>query len=138
MKLTLKEIVDLGYELKGIARREENGNSTIIMHGLLRQTTTVKFKLILHRIAKCIEKEIDSFEDTKKELSERYFSDTEKISDKKVKEFNEEMDLLFKSEIDVDIESIFSGENAIELLQSQDKMITDEYYGVFMGIVTKL
>lgn len=129
MKLTMTEINNLYFEINGLARGKE-----IIMHGLLKQKTSLKTKVYLQRLAKAIEDDYKLYEKEKTELFKKYGEEKDgmiSVSADKMEEFTKDLNDLGSAEKDINVSTLWSTDLTLDNLNFD----TDEYYPVFFKLI---
>jgi hypothetical protein len=89
MKITLKEFVDLNFELNGMTVTKENGEKEVITKGLFAQKASPKTKLYLQRLNKIV-----------------------------IEEFKKEQEILISAGKDIDLSSLWANDFTIDNLDS--------------------
>lgn len=137
MKITLQQVLDLNFELNGAVAETTEGKRIQISKGILAQKTSMKLKLYLQRLNKVVTEEVKLFEETKKDLFEKYSEGED--ADKKIPDHNREAvdkeyaDLI-SAEKEIDVVNLWSGEITIETL---DSIETEENYPVLIKLIDK-
>lgn len=135
MKLKLSEIIELNYEVNG-ASRNVDGVQEVLMHGLMKQKSSLKIKAYLQRLNKIISEEIKIYEDLKKELYLKYGKENEdgsiSLLPENIAEFQKEHDELINAEREIDVKMIWSTDLTLDNLAAIE---TDEVYNVFLKLV---
>lgn len=129
MKLTMTEINNLYFEINGLARGKE-----IIMHGLLKQKTSLKTKVYLQRLAKAIEDDYKLYEKEKTELFKKYGEEKDgmiSVSADKMEDFTKDLNELGSAEKDINVTTLWSTDLTLDNLNFD----TDEYYPVFFKLI---
>lgn len=129
MKLTMTEINNLYFEINGLARGKE-----IIMHGLLKQKTSLKTKVYLQRLAKAIEDDYKLYEKEKTELFKKYGEEKDgmiSVSADKMEDFTKDLNDLGSAEKDINVTTLWSTDLTLDNLNFD----TDEYYPVFFKLI---
>ena len=137
MKITLKEVVDLNYELNGMVLETTEGKRVQVSKGILAQKTSMKLKLYLQRLNKVIMEEVKLYEETKKELFEKYAEgegDDKKIGDNNKDVVEKEHNDLLSAEKEIDVVNLWSGEITIETLETIE---TEENYPILIKLIDK-
>lgn len=137
MKITLKEVVDLNYELNGMVLETTEGKRVQVSKGILAQKTSMKLKLYLQRLNKVVMEEVKLYEETKKELFEKYAEgegDDKKIPDNNKQLVEKEHNDLLSAEKEIDVINLWSGEITIETLETIE---TEENYPILIKLIDK-
>lgn len=137
MKLTLQQVVDLNYELNGLAVQTSEGKQIQLSKGILAQKTTMKLKLYLQRLNKVVSDEVKLYDDAKKEIFEKYAigdDKDKKIPEDKMDEAEKEHKDLLSAEKEIDIANLWSGNITIETLADIE---TEENYPVLLKLIDK-
>lgn len=137
MKLTLHQVIDLNYELNGLAVKTSEGKQIQLSKGILAQKTSMKLKLYLQRLNKVVADEIKLYEDAKKEIFEKYAigeNDDKKIPEDKLDEADKEHKDLITAEKEIDIVNLWSGNITIQTLAEIE---TEENYPVLLKLIDK-
>jgi hypothetical protein len=137
MKLTLHQVIDLNYELNGLAVKTSEGKQIQLSKGILAQKTSMKLKLYLQRLNKVVADEIKLYEDAKKEIFEKYAigeNEDKKIPEDKIDEADKEHKDLITAEKEIDIANLWSGNITIETLADIE---TEENYPVLLKLIDK-
>lgn len=137
MKITLKEVVDLNYELNGMVLETTEGKRVQVSKGILAQKTSMKLKLYLQRLNKVVMEEVKLYEETKKELFEKYAEgegDDKKIPDNNKELVEKEHNDLLSAEKEIDVVNLWSGEITIETLETIE---TEENYPILIKLIDK-
>lgn len=137
MKLTLQQVIDLNYELNGLAVKTSEGKQIQLSKGILAQKTSMKLKLYLQRLNKVVADEIKLYEDAKKEIFEKYAigeNEDKKIPEDKIDEADKEHKDLITAEKEIDIVNLWSGNITIETLAEIE---TEENYPVLLKLIDK-
>lgn len=144
MKLKLKEVIDLNFELNGISV-----GGKVISNGLLQQKASMKVKLYIQRLNKIVADELKTFNETNKELFEKYAVEVKKdkkdkkdkkegaepekeIPEDKREEYKKEYDDLLNAEKEIDVVNLWSNDLTIDNLATIE---TDEVYPVFFKLI---
>lgn len=131
MKLTLKEVIDLNYELNGFGYQTKDGKFIQVTKGLIGQKTSMKLKLYFQRLNKIVQDEIKTFEELRKELVEKYeVKEGEDVNPELEKEYSE----LMKAEKEIDVQNLWSGDVTIDSLSD---IQTEENYPIFLKLIDK-
>lgn len=131
MNLTLKEIIDLSYELNGFGYQTKDGKFIQVTKGLIKQKMSMKLKLYLQRLNKIVQDEIKTFEELRKELVEKYeVKEGEEVNPELEKEYAE----LMKAEKEIDVQNLWNGDVTIDNLSTIE---TDENYLIFLKLIDK-
>lgn len=125
----MTEINNLYFEINGLARGKE-----IIMHGLLKQKTSLKTKVYLQRLAKAIEDDYKLYEKEKTELFKKYGEEKDgmiSVSADKMEDFTKDLNELGSAEKDINVTTLWSTDLTLDNLNFD----TDEYYPVFFKLI---
>lgn len=125
----MTEINNLYFEINGLARGKE-----IIMHGLLKQKTSLKTKVYLQRLAKAIEDDYKLYEKEKTELFKKYGEEKDgmiSVSADKMEDFTKDLNDLGSAEKDINVTTLWSTDLTLDNLNFD----TDEYYPVFFKLI---
>jgi acylphosphatase len=137
MNLNLKEIISLHYELNGLTKNNQDGQPEVVLQGILKQKMSLKAKVYLQRLNKVVADEIKLYEDTRKELFEKYGKQTENdivIENDNIEKFNEEHEEILNAEKTIDVTALWSADLTLDSLSSIE---TDEYYPVLFKLIDK-
>jgi serine phosphatase RsbU (regulator of sigma subunit) len=137
MKLTLQQVIDLNYELNGLAVKTSEGKTIQISKGILAQKTSMKLKLYLQRLNKVVSDEVKLYDDAKKEIFEKYSvgeGEDKKIPEDKIDEADKEHKDLITAEKEIDVLNLWSGNVTIETLTDIE---TEENYPVLLKLIDK-
>jgi hypothetical protein len=137
MKLTLQQVVDLNYELNGLAIQTSEGKQIQLSKGILAQKSSMKLKLYLQRLNKVVADEIKLYEDAKKEIFEKYSvgeGEDKKIPEDKIEDAEKEHKDLITAEKEIDVANLWSGNITIETLADIE---TEENYPVLLKLIDK-
>ena len=137
MKLTLQQVIDLNYELNGLAVQTSEGKQIQLSKGILAQKTSMKLKLYLQRLNKVVADEIKLYEDAKKEIFEKYSvgeGEDKKIPEDKIEDAEKEHKDLITAEKEIDVANLWSGNITIETLADIE---TEENYPVLLKLIDK-
>ena len=137
MKLTLQQVIDLNYELNGLAVQTSEGKQIQLSKGILAQKTSMKLKLYLQRLNKVVADEVKLYDDAKKEIFEKYAlgeSEDKKIPEDKLDEADKEHKDLITAEKEIDVANLWSGNITIETLADIE---TEENYPVLLKLIDK-
>lgn len=137
MNLNLKEIISLHYELNGLTKNNQDGQPEVVLHGILKQKMSLKAKVYLQRLNKVVAEEIKLYEDTRKELFEKYGKQTDNdivIDGDDIQKFNEEHEEILNAEKTIDVTALWSSDLTLDSLSSIE---TDEYYPVLFKLIDK-
>lgn len=137
MKLTLQQVIDLNYELNGLAVQTSEGKQIQLSKGILAQKTSMKLKLYLQRLNKVVSDEVKLYDDAKKEIFEKYSvgeKDDKKIPEDKIDEADKEHKDLITAEKEIDVANLWSGNITIETLADIE---TEENYPVLLKLIDK-
>lgn len=129
MKLTMTEINNLYFEINGLARGKD-----VVMHGLLKQKTSLKTKVYLQRLAKAIEDDYKLYESEKLELFKKYGKEKDgmlSVSADKMEDFTKDLNELGSAEKDINVSTLWSTDLTLDNLNFD----TDEYYPVFFKLI---
>ena len=130
MKINQHELVNLFHELNGRKEKEE-----IIFKGFLLQKMSAKTKLYVSRLNKVVKAEVELLDNSRNELFEKYAEgegDKKALTEQGAKSFNKEHDELMKSEVDIQVSSLWSTDLTANDLESIE---TEEYYPIFYRLV---
>lgn len=136
MNIKLHEVLSLYYELNGVVKTVES-QTDVISQGILKQKMSLKFKIYLQRLNKIVSDEFNLFEETKKELFQKYGEEKDKMFFiKKENEdlFRQELEDILNSEKAIDVSSLWSSDLTLDNLSSIE---TDEYYPVLFKLIDK-
>jgi hypothetical protein len=120
----------LFHELNG---RKENGE--IVLRGFLLQKMSAKTKLYVSRLNKIVQEEIELLDKANKELFDKYAigeGDNKKLDEAGIELFNKESDELMKSEVEIQVATLWSTDLSANDLASIE---TEEYYPIFYSLV---
>jgi len=134
MKITLKEFVDLYFELNGMTVTKENGEKEVVSKGVFAQKASPKTKLYLQRLNKIVTEENELYNSELKKLYQKFGKEENgyiAINAENIEEFKKEQEILISAEKDIDLSSLWSNDFTMDNL---DSMVTEEYY----PILTKL
>jgi hypothetical protein len=137
MKLTLQQVIDLNYELNGLAVKTSEGKQIQLSKGILAQKTSMKLKLYLQRLNKVVADEVKLYDDAKKEIFEKYAKGDDKdkkIPEDKIDEADKEHKDLITAEKEIDVANLWSGNITIETLADIE---TEENYPVLLKLIDK-
>ena len=139
MKLTLQQVIDLNYELNGLAVQTSEGKQIQLSKGILAQKTSMKLKLYLQRLNKVVADEVKLYDDAKKEIFEKYAvavgeKDDKKIPEDKIDEADKEHKDLITAEKEIDVANLWSGNITIETLADIE---TEENYPILLKLIDK-
>jgi len=137
MNLNLKEIISLHYELNGLTKNNQDGQPEVVLQGILKQKMSLKAKVYLQRLNKVVAEEIKLYEDTRKELFDKYGKQTENdivIENDNIEKFNEEHEEILNAEKTIDVTALWSSDLTLDSLSSIE---TDEYYPVLFKLIDK-
>ena len=137
MKLTLQQVIDLNYELNGLAVKTSEGKTIQISKGILAQKTSMKLKLYLQRLNKVVSDEVKLYDDAKKEIFEKYSvgeGEDKKIPEDKIDEADKEHKDLITAEKEIDVANLWSGNITIETLADIE---TEENYPILLKLIDK-
>ena len=129
MKLTMTEINNLYFEINGLARGKD-----VVMHGLLKQKTSLKTKVYLQRLAKAIEDDYKLYESEKFELFKKYGQEKDgmlTVSPDKMEDFTKDLNELGSAEKDINVSTLWSTDLTLDNLNFD----TDEFYPVFFKLI---
>lgn len=136
MNIKLHEVLSLYYELNGVVKTVES-QTDVISQGILKQKMSLKFKIYLQRLNKIVSDEFNLFEETKKELFQKYGEEKDgMLFIKKENEdlFRQELEDILNSEKSIDVSSLWSSDLTLDNLSSIE---TDEYYPVLFKLIDK-
>lgn len=125
--MKLHEIINLYYELNGVTKQTKEGDE-ILSKGILKQNTSLKTKVYLQRLNKVVSEEVKLYEDTKKELFEKYGKqegDSMFIPAESIEEFNKEHLDLLTAEKEINVSTLWGADLTLDALESIE---TDEFY----------
>jgi hypothetical protein len=134
MTLKLHEVINLYYELNGVTKQTKEG-SEVISLGILKQKMSLKNKVYLQRLNKVVSDEVKIYEDTKKELFEKYGKqegDSMVIPAESVEAFNQEHLDLLTAEKSIDVSNLWGSEVTLETLETIE---TDEFYPQLFDLI---
>lgn len=134
MKLTLREIDALNYELNGLSFKTKDGQVFEQTKGLLRQNASMKLKVYLQRLNKIVQEENKAIEETMKELFEKYAEGEKQVPKEKMDAYTKEFEEIFLIEKEIDVDTIWMGEVTIDSLSSIE---TNENYPIFLKLIDK-
>lgn len=137
MNLNLKEIISLHYELNGLTKNNQDGQPEVALQGILKQKMSLKAKVYLQRLNKVVADEIKLYEDTRKELFEKYGKQIDNdivIDGDDIQKFNEEHEEILNAEKTIDVTALWSSDLTLDSLSSIE---TDEYYPVLFKLIDK-
>ena len=137
MNLNLKEIISLHYELNGLSRNNPEGQPEVILQGILKQKMSLKAKVYLQRLNKVVAEEIKLYEETRKELFDKYGKATDGdivIDGEDIQKFNEELEDILNAEKQIDLTTLWSNDLTLDSLSSIE---TDEHYPVLFKLIDK-
>ena len=137
MKLTLQQVIDLNYELNGLAVQTSEGKQIQLSKGILAQKTSMKLKLYLQRLNKVVADEVKLYDDAKKEIFEKYSvgeGEDKKIPEDKIDDADKEHKDLITAEKEIDVANLWSGNITIETLADIE---TEENYPVLLKLIDK-
>ena len=137
MNLNLKEIISLHYELNGLTKNNQDGQPEVVLQGILKQKMSLKAKVYLQRLNKVVADEIKLYEDTRKELFDKYGKQTENdifIENDNIEKFNEEHEEILNAEKTIDVTALWAADLTLDSLSSIE---TDEYYPVLFKLIDK-
>lgn len=129
MKLTMTEINNLYFEINGLARGKD-----VVMHGLLKQKTSLKTKVYLQRLAKAIEDDYKLYESEKFELFKKYGQEKDgmlTVTPDQMEQFTKDLDELGSAEKDINVSTLWSTDLTLDNLNFD----TDEFYPVFFKLI---
>lgn len=135
MKILLKEIIDLNFELNGMTLTKENGEKEVKTKGVFVQKSTPKIKLYLQRLNKIVSEDVELYNKERESLFKKFGQEKDGviiIERDKLEEFNKEHNDLLNAEKEIDLASIWSNDFTIESL---DSMETEEYYPVLSKLL---
>jgi hypothetical protein len=134
MTLKLHEVINLYYELNGVTKQTKEG-SEVVSLGILKQKMSLKNKVYLQRLNKVVSDEVKIYEDTKKELFEKYGKqegDSMFIPAESIESFNQEHFDLLTAEKNVDISTLWGTDLTLEALETIE---TDEFYPQLFDLI---
>jgi hypothetical protein len=134
MTLKLHEVINLYYELNGVTKQTKEG-SEVISLGILKQKMSLKNKVYLQRLNKVVSDEVKIYEDTKKELFEKYGKqegDSMVIPAESIEAFNQEHLDLLTAEKSIDVSNLWGSEVTLETLETIE---TDEFYPQLFDLI---
>jgi hypothetical protein len=134
MTLKLHEVINLYYELNGVTKQTKEG-SEVVSLGILKQKMSLKSKVYLQRLNKVVSDEVKIYEDTKKELFEKYGKqegDSMLIPAESIESFNQEHLDLLTAEKNVDISTLWGTDLTLEALETIE---TDEFYPQLFDLI---
>ena len=134
MTLKLHEVINLYYELNGVTKQTKEG-SEVISLGILKQKMSLKNKVYLQRLNKLVSDEVKLYEDTKKELFEKYGKqegDSMVIPAESIEAFNQEHLDLLTAEKSIDVSNLWGSEVTLETLETIE---TDEFYPQLFDLI---
>ena len=137
MNLNLNEIISLHYELNGLTKNNQDGKPEVVLQGILKQKMSLKAKVYLQRLNKVVAEEIKLYEETRKELFEKYGKKLENdivIENDDIEKFNEEHEEVLNAEKTIDVTALWSSDLTLDSLSSIE---TDEYYPVLFKLIDK-
>ena len=132
--MTLHEVINLYYELNGVTKQTKEG-SEVISLGILKQKMSLKSKVYLQRLNKVVSDEVKIYEDTKKELFEKYGKqegDSMVIPADSIEAFNQEHLDLLTAEKSIDVSNLWGSELTLESLETIE---TDEFYPQLFDLI---
>lgn len=132
--MKLHEVINLYYELNGVTKQTKEG-SEVISLGILKQKMSLKNKVYLQRLNKVVSDEVKIYEDTKKELFEKYGKqegDSMVIPAESIEEFNQEHLDLLTAEKSIDVSNLWGSELTLETLETIE---TDEFYPQLFDLI---
>ena len=136
MNLKLHEVVNLYYEINGLTK--VNGEQTeVITEGILKQKTSLKVKVYLQRLNKIVSEEVKLYEESKKELYNKYGTESEGyivIDKENMNDFNTEHNDLLTAERSIDVSTLWGTDLSIDNLESIE---TNEYYPTLIKLIDK-
>ena len=125
----MTEINNLYFEINGLARGKD-----VVMHGLLKQKTSLKTKVYLQRLAKAIEDDYKLYESEKFELFKKYGQEKDgmlTVSPDKMEDFTKDLNELGSAEKDINVSTLWSTDLTLDNLNFD----TDEFYPVFFKLI---
>jgi hypothetical protein len=137
MNLNLKEIISLHYELNGLTKNNPESQPEVVLQGILKQKMSLKAKVYLQRLNKVVAEEIKLYEDTRKELFDKYGKATDGdivIDGEDIQKFNEEHEDVLNAEKQIDLTTLWSNDLTLDSLSSIE---TDEHYPVLFKLIDK-
>ena len=132
--MKLHEVINLYYELNGVTKQTKEG-SEVISLGILKQKMSLKNKVYLQRLNKVVSDEVKIYDDTKKELFEKYGKqegDSMVIPSESIEEFNQEHLDLLTAEKSIDVSNLWGSELTLETLETIE---TDEFYPQLFDLI---
>ena len=132
--MKLHEVINLYYELNGVTKQTKEG-SEVISLGILKQKMSLKSKVYLQRLNKVVSDEVKIYEDTKKELFEKYGKqegDSMVIPADSIEAFNQEHLDLLTAEKSIDVSNLWGSELTLESLETIE---TDEFYPQLFDLI---
>jgi|688.fasta_scaffold00656_65 hypothetical protein len=135
MKITLKEFVDLNFELNGMTVTKENGEKEVITKGLFAQKASPKTKLYLQRLNKIVTEENELYNSELKKLYQKFGKEENgfiTINPNVIEEFKKEQEILISAGKDIDLSSLWANDFTIDNL---DSMVTEEHYPVLTKLL---
>jgi len=132
--MKLHEVINLYYELNGVTKQTKEG-SEVISLGILKQKMSLKNKVYLQLLNKVVSDEVKIYEDTKKELFEKYGKqegDSMVIPAESIEEFNQEHLDLLTAEKSIDVSNLWGSELTLETLETIE---TDEFYPQLFDLI---
>jgi hypothetical protein len=134
MTLKLHEVINLYYELNGVTKQTKEG-SEVVSLGILKQKMSLKSKVYLQRLNKVVSDEVKIYEDTKKELFEKYGKqegDSMFIPAESIESFNQEHFDLLTAEKSIDVSTLWGTDLTLEALETIE---TDEFYPQLFDLI---
>jgi hypothetical protein len=132
--MKLHEVINLYYELNGVTKQTKE-RSEVISLGILKQKMSLKNKVYLQRLNKVVSDEVKIYDDTKKELFEKYGKqegDSMVIPSESIEEFNQEHLDLLTAEKSIDVSNLWGSELTLETLETIE---TDEFYPQLFDLI---
>lgn len=135
MKITLKEFIELNFELNGMTLTKENGEKEVMTKGVFVQKATPKTKLYLQRLNKIVTEEVELYNKEHEKLFKSIGvqeGDKIIIKEDKIEEYNKENNNLLSAEKEIDLASIWANDFTIDSL---DSIETEEYYPILSKLL---
>jgi acylphosphatase len=137
MNLNLREIISLYHELNGFSKNNEDGQTEVVLNGILKQKMSLKAKVYLQRLNNVLLDEIKIYEELRKELFEKYGTETDGqlfVEVENIKKFNDDHEEVLNAEKNIDVTALWSSDLTLDSLSSIE---TDEYYPVLFKLIDK-
>lgn len=134
MNLQLHELINLNYELNGMAI-QQGEESKVISQGLLKQKMSLKLKVYLQRLNTAIAQDIKLYEEARQELFKKYGEEkdgTITVPTDKIAEFNKEQNDLLTAQKEVNVSTLWGSDLTLDSLASVE---TDETYPVLFKLI---